>query len=70
MFLNKDFLKLESRSLGSTLGITSSGAVAGDGGVKIIFLGKERQRSDPALDGGQEQVISWTIDLFTGRLHV
>ena len=38
--MNKDFLKLESRSLGSTLGITSFGAVAGDGGVKISSLGK------------------------------
>ena len=37
---------------------------------KDIFSGKERQRSNPALDGGQEQGISWTTDLFTGRLHV
>ena len=38
--LKKISLSLNPCSLGSTLGITSSGAIAGDGGVKISSPGK------------------------------
>ena len=40
IIFKKISLSLNPSSLGSTLGITSSGAVAGDGGVKISSLGK------------------------------
>ena len=50
--MNKDFLKLGSRSLGPTLGITSSGAIAGEGGVKISSPGKN--------DNDQTQLL--TVD--------
>ena len=55
----QDFLKLESRSLGSTLGITSSGAIAGDGGVKISSLGKNDNDQIQLLMVDRSRTLVW-----------